>query len=184
MAQKLTLNDARESLNAHVTAKGTEIREKYGPIIGWAQLQLILQDRDIVRYPCDLAFEAEPLEPGECAYAHPKGERPEEGFTIYIHPYFLTDPSRVPALALYQLVVVNYGTFASPADAEAFGASVLGLPVDSYYESLCSMADEILPPEEHSGEIDESPCGCGSHAHHADSPCSCGNQQGMHGCGQ
>ena len=95
MAQKLTLNDARESLNAHVTAKGTEIREKYGPIIGWAQLQLILQDRDIVRYPCDLAFEAEPLEPGECAYAHPKGERPEEGFTIYIHPYFLTDPSQI-----------------------------------------------------------------------------------------
>ena len=184
MAQKLTLNDARESLTTHVTTKGAEIREKYGPTIGWTQLQQILLDREIVRYPCELAFEAEPLEPGECAYAHGKGERPEDGFTLYIHPYFMTDPNRIPALALYQLVVVNYGTFASPADAEAFGATVLGIPVDSYYESLCGMADEILPPEEQPSDFTGSSCGCASGESTHEGTCSCSAEQGMHACGQ
>src|SRR6185503_16845032 len=69
MATKLTTEDARQSLNAHVASKGLEIREKYGPRIGWAELQRILQDRSCVRYPCEIAFDATPLEPGE--FAHP-----------------------------------------------------------------------------------------------------------------
>jgi len=35
MTEKLTTNDARQSLTAHVAAKGAEIFEKYGPHIGW-----------------------------------------------------------------------------------------------------------------------------------------------------
>ena len=44
---------------------------------------------------------------------------------------------------LYQLVLVNYGEFASAADAETFGATALGISKDEYYEALCEMADEI-----------------------------------------
>jgi hypothetical protein len=47
----------------------------------------------------------------------------------------------VPALVLYQLVLVNYGEFASPDDAEAFGAAALGLSRDAYYELVCQAAD-------------------------------------------
>jgi hypothetical protein len=143
MPNKLTLGSARESLADHVAAKGAEIREKYGPAIGWAQLQLILADRECVRYPCELAFSAEPLEPGECAYPEPMGERPEDGFRLCVHPYFSVDPARVPLLALYQVAAINYGAFASPNDAETFGAAVLGMPQEEYYEALCAMADEI-----------------------------------------
>lgn len=140
---KLTLDDARESLSAHVAAKGAEIRAKYGPDIGWSQLKRILADRDFVRYPCELVFDAVPLLPDECAYPAPIGEAPEDGFRLCVHPYFSVDPSRVPWLALYQLVSINYGAFASPADAEAFGAAVLGIAQDEYYAALCAMADEI-----------------------------------------
>src|SRR5271165_5408481 len=158
MPKKLTIEDARESLTAHVAAKGTEIREKYGPRIGWSQLQRILADSECVRYPCELAFDAAPLQPDECAYPVARGERPEDGFRLCVHPYFSAFPARVPLLALYQLVAINYGAFASPEDAEAFGAAALGMPRDDYYNALCAMADEIS--ERHLPDYDERPPGC------------------------
>ena len=146
MATQLTTADAKQSLNAHVAAKGAEIFEKYGPQIGWVELQAILKDRACVRYPCELVFESSRLNPGEFAYPEPKGEMPEEGFTLYVHPVYMTQLSMVPFLAFYQLVAVNYGEFASSDEAETFGAAALGLTRDEYYDLLCAAADQIGAP--------------------------------------
>ena len=146
MSKQLTTEDARQSLTAHAAAKGLEIREKYGPHIGWKELQQILQDRNCVRYPCEILFDAAGLQPGELAHPVAKGEQPEAGFTIFVHPLLLLELERVPPLVLYQLVLVNYGDFASADDAESFGANALGLSKDDYYRALCEMADEIAPP--------------------------------------
>jgi len=140
---QLTVEDAKQSLNAHVAAKGVEIREKYGPHLGWTELQRILEDRSCVRYPCEIAFDAAGLQPGEFAHPTAKGEQPEAGFTIFVHPLLLLQLDRVPPLVLYQLVLVNYGDFASADDAETFGANAMGLSKDDYYRGLCEMADEI-----------------------------------------
>jgi hypothetical protein len=146
MSKQLSAEDARQSLNAHVAAKGLEIREKYGPRIGWTELQRILQDRSCVRYPCEILFDAAGLQQGEFAHPVAKGEQPETGFTIFVHPLLLLQLERVPPLVLYQLVLVNYGDFASADDAESFGANALGLSKDDYYRALCEMADEFEPP--------------------------------------
>ena len=143
MAIQLTAADARQSLNEHVAARGREIHGKYGPHIGWQELRQILEDRACVRYPCEIVFDAGPLEPGEFAHPVAKGERPEDGFTMYVHPFFLTQLPQVPYLVLYQLVVVNYGEFASADDAETFGAAALGISRDEYYQALCEMADQL-----------------------------------------
>ena len=143
MSQPLTLDDARQSLNAHVASKGAEIHEKFGPKIGWNELLQILEDRTLVRYPCEIVFDAQPLQAGEFAHPVAKGERPEAGFRMCVHPFFMSDLQRVPYLVLYQIVLVNYGEFASPDDAETFGASALGLSTDEYYDALCKMADEL-----------------------------------------
>jgi hypothetical protein len=140
---QLTADDARQSLNAHVATKGAEIFQKYGPNIGWKELQRILNDRECVRYPCEIVFDAGPLRAGEFALPVARSESPEDGFTMYVHPMFMTDLPRVPYLVLYQLVVVNYGEFASADDAEAFGAKALGLDREDYYFALCEMADQI-----------------------------------------
>ena len=152
MGIQLTEDDARQSLTGHVAIKGAEIHEKYGPTIGWDELLRILEDRSCCRYPCGIIFDADPLQPGEFAYPVDKGERPEDGFEICVHPFFLLHKDRVPQLVLYQLVQVNYGDFASAEDAEAFGASALGLSRDEYYRALCEMADKVGG----SGET----CGC------------------------
>ncbi|MDB6114069.1 MAG: hypothetical protein JWQ83_543 [Lacunisphaera sp.] len=143
MPQQLTLDDARQSLTAHIATKGAEIRAKFGPHIGFQELERLLADRDYTRYPVEIIFSATGLLDGEFAHPFPKGTNPEDGFTVHVHPYFATQLAYVPALVLYQLVLVNYGDFASPTDAEIFGAGVLGIGQEKYYEGLCEMADLV-----------------------------------------
>ena len=64
---------------------------------------------------------------------------------MHVHPFFMMQLEQVPLLVLYQLVLVNYGAFASPDDAETFGAAALGLSKDEYYHTLCGLADELAP---------------------------------------
>ena len=134
---------ATNSRCASAAAIGAEVFQKYGPRIGWAQLLQILEDRSCVRYPCEIVFDAGPLEAGEFAHPVAKGEQPQDGFSLYVHPLFMPQLEQVPLLVLYQLVLVNYGSFASPDDAETFGAAALGLSKDEYYHLLCGLADEL-----------------------------------------
>lgn len=143
MSKQLTAGDFQESLNGHVSTKGAEIREKYGPHIGWKELLLILEDRAAVRYPCEIVFSDEELQSGEVAHPLGNGPRPEDGFKMYVHPYFSTQLGEVPYLVLYQLVSVNYGEFASADDAETFASAALGLTKDEYYRKLCALADQL-----------------------------------------
>jgi hypothetical protein len=135
--------DARQSLNAAAAAVGAGIFEKYGPRIGWAQLQQILEDRNCVRYPCEIVFDSAPLMAGEFAHPTPRGDQPRDGFTMYVHPHFESRLDEVPLLVLYQLVLVNYGVFAVADDAEAFASAALGLGREEYYDVLCRLADEL-----------------------------------------
>lgn len=135
--------DARQSLREHVSSKGAELRAVYGPRLGWVELARVLADRRFVRYPTELVFDASPLQPGEPAHPVALGSRPDDGFRLHVHPLFETDLDRVPYLVLYQLVVINYGPFAGPEDAEAFGSAALGLSRGDYYEALCEMADRL-----------------------------------------
>ena len=143
MATPPSAQEAQQALNASAAAIGAGIYDKYGPRIGWKQLLQILEDRTFVRYPCEIVFDAGPLQAGEFAHPVAKGDRPEDGFTLYVHPFFMTQLEQVPLLALYQLVPVNYGAFAAPEDAETFGAAALGLARDEYYRALCRLADEL-----------------------------------------
>lgn len=162
MARQLTAEDARQSLSAHVEAKGAEIFAKYGPQIGWAQLQAILGDPDCVRYPCRLEFDAAPLQPGEIAHPEPLGGRPEDGYTLHIHPAYQAQLEMVPYIALYQLVLVNYGVFASAEDAEIFASTALGLDRELYYQALCRLADQVASAEAPTPGCDlGGGCSCG-----------------------
>lgn len=143
MATQLTTADVNNSLNAHAASKGLEICEKYGCSIGWKELQTLLQDPSCVRYPCEIVFDSKELQSCECAHPVAKGERPEDGYTMFVHPFFLTQLENVPGLVLYQLVVVNYGDFASAEDAEVFGANAMGLSKEDYYRKLCELADQL-----------------------------------------
>ncbi|MFI5336848.1 MAG: hypothetical protein ACHQ5A_08695 [Opitutales bacterium] len=166
MAQQLTADDARISLTSHVAAKGAEICARFGPGLGWTELQILLNDRAIVRYPCTVKFDTAGLQPGEFAHPVPNGGTPEDGYTMYVHPIYLTQLAQVPCLVLYQLVVVNYGEFASHEDAEVFAAAALGLGQDDYYRILCELADQLGVPSEAGAAEIPSECSGGCSCSH------------------
>jgi len=143
MEHKLTVEDARQSLASHAAEKGRQLHEKYGPHVGWNELLRILEDRSLVRHPCEIVFDASGLLQGEFAHPFPNSERPEDGFKIHVHPFFMMQLEQVPLLVLYQLVLVNYGEFASVEDAESFGAAALGIDKEEYYRAICELADHL-----------------------------------------
>ena len=143
MAYRLTEQDGRQSLHDHVVEKAAAARRKYGESLDYDAMLRLLADREVVRYPVAIRFDAEPLQPGEFAYAQPLGDRPSDGFCLCFHPCFQDRVDVLPLLMAYHLVRVNYGEIATYEEAELFGATLLGLDVDVYYETLCALVDSI-----------------------------------------
>jgi hypothetical protein len=145
-----TLKDARRDLEAeghralcdHAAECAARARERYG-VIDAEVLPGLLQDPLVTRRPAEVRFETALLKPGEPAYVEPRGDNPDDGFVIWVHPHFQDRPEALPLLVAYQLVRVNYGEVATHAEAEAFGAALLGLDRDEYYTRMCALADEL-----------------------------------------
>ena len=143
MSQRLTENDARIALKDHLGEKAMNTRLTRGMYIDAEAIVEMLDDRSFVRYPVGVRFDAEPLEPGEFAMPVPLGDHPSKGFCLFIHPCFEQQPDAWPLLIAYHVPSINYGEIVSHDDAEHFGATLLGLEADIYYEALCELADSL-----------------------------------------
>ena len=143
MARKLTEGDARVALQDHLGEKAMNARLTHGMYIDAETIVKMLDDRTVVRYPVGIRFDDEPLEPGEFAMPVQLGELPSAGFCLFIHPYFEQQPDAWPLLIAYHIPSINYGDIVSHEDAEHFGATLVGLEKDTYYEALCELADSI-----------------------------------------
>ncbi len=138
-----TSEDGYAALRTHIVEKAAEARERYGPDVDLAAILELLEDRAFVRFPTRLVFAAEPLLPGEFAWAKPRGEGPSEGFDLVVHPHFREQVDALPLLIAYHVPSINYLDVATRVEAELFGATLLGLDTDSYYEQLCTLVDAL-----------------------------------------
>lgn len=141
--QKLTIEDGRKALGAHVLEKGYQLRKKYNKFIDYDTLLKILKDEEFVRFPTRIVFRSDMLEDGMFAMAQQVSDKASDGYVIYVHEYFKNRLDDLPALILYHLVTVNYGDFATFNEAEEFGSAALGMGKDEYYQLLCHLADQI-----------------------------------------
>ncbi|MBL8747085.1 MAG: hypothetical protein JNK58_12115 [Phycisphaerae bacterium] len=143
MDDRPTEADGRRALRDHVLERAHLARSRYGPVIDAEAMLRALDDRAIVRYPVVVRFAAEGLEPGEMAHAAALGEHPKDGFSLLIHPSFEARRDSWALIIAYHIPPMNYGDIVEPEDCEAFGAAMLGLDVETYYEKLCALADSI-----------------------------------------
>jgi hypothetical protein len=148
MAERLTEEDGRTALREHVAEKAMDARLRHGLLIDADQMVRVLDDRTVVRYPVGIRFDAEPLEPGEFAWPMPLGDSPSKGFCLFIHPYFEDQPEAWPLLIAYHIPSMNYGEIATHEEAEIFGATLLGLEQDEYYNALCELTDSMPTDED------------------------------------
>lgn len=119
------------------------IVEIYGPSLEWRDLKSLLSNGDLLPVPCELRFDSDPLLPGECAHLAPRGLGPEEGYVLYLHPIFAAQLTSVPCLVLHHLASMVTRGKASPDEAECFGAAVLGITPEAYYQRLCDLAGQL-----------------------------------------
>ena len=143
MARQLTEQDAQIALKDHLGDKAMNARLKNGMYIDADTIIKMLDDGEFVRYPVSIKFDTEFLEPGEFAMTVPLGDHPSAGFCLCIHPYFEQQPEAWPLLIAYHIPSINYGEIVTSEDAEHFGATLVGLDTDTYYQALCELADSI-----------------------------------------
>ncbi len=138
-----TEHDGKIALREHAIDKAYAARTRFGPTIDLAAINQIIESRDIVRFPVRVVFDARDLEPGEFAHAQPVGSHPSEGFLLLVHPSLEHRHDVLPAAIAYHIPPINYGDIADADDCLVFGAALLGLSVDAYYEHLCELADSL-----------------------------------------
>ena len=144
---EVTPEDGRRSLLQHAVDNANAARARYGPHIGLSEIEAMLGDPTIVRYPTRLAYDSTGIDAGMFARALPCGPEPRDGFLLHVHPHFAGRSNDLPLLIAYHLVSINYGEIANHEVAEQFGAALLGLSVEDYYRQLCGLADELEPPK-------------------------------------
>jgi hypothetical protein len=145
MSRQLSERDGRIALQDHILARASAARARYGPRIDSAAIMRILNDREVVRYPVGVRFDAAPLQPGEFAHTVALGEHPSRGYCLFIHPMLESRLESWPLVIAYHIAPVNYGDIADAEDCELLGSALLGLSVEEYYRALCDIAD-ALPP--------------------------------------
>lgn len=143
MERKLSGADGQQALRDHVVQRAADARLRYGMLIDADTIMKIINDRAVVRYPMGVRFDSGPLRPGEFAALEAIGEHPAEGYCLFVHPRFQGEPESWPLVIAYYIPSVNYGDIASHVEAELFGATLLGLEVDDYYNTLCVFADSL-----------------------------------------
>ncbi len=148
------------ALREHVRERARAARAKHGVPADAAALAALLSDPEVVRFPTQLAFDAEPLRPGEFGWAEPLGERPGDGFRLNLHPAFAARDADALLLALYLLVSINYLDVATGEEALLYGAAFLELDVDEYYQRVLALADEVAGAP--AGQPCSGACACGA----------------------
>lgn len=142
MASARLNHAAVPGLPGDLQASAARIRAAYGPRLEPEALGRLLEDRSVIPYPCELRFDADLLLPGEFGHIFANGVDPYAGFTLYLHPVYSSQPSVWPQLVVHQLAQVLSGQTASVEEAEIFGAQVLGLSREEYFQTLCELAGQ------------------------------------------
>ena len=148
MQEPLDINESERYFKDHVRRHAAEARLRYGFYIDADVIVRMLSNPQVVRYATALDFDSGRLEPGEFAWAEQVGNDPGEGFRLHVHACFASQEEIWPLLIAYHIPSINYGEIVTPEHAELYGATLLGLDVETYYRALCELADSI--PQESS----------------------------------
>jgi hypothetical protein len=139
-----------DSLKQRLVEQATYAHLKHGPITP-DKLEALLQDPDCLRYPLRLVFEF-----GEMAmhqFAQPDLDcrnTEKDGRVLYLRPTLRERPDLVVLAVAYMLPVVNYGEIITDEHCLLFGATLIGLLEQEFYQQICAIAEyvgsEVLYP--------------------------------------
>jgi hypothetical protein len=133
----------QQSLREHLVAQAIVAHQKHDPLTT-DKLDVLLHDPDCLRHPVRLAFEF-----GEMAmhqFAQPDIDwrnTEQDGRVLYVRPLLRDRPDLLPLAIAYMIPLINYGDIISDDHCLQYGAALLGLMEDEYYQQMCALADFI-----------------------------------------
>jgi hypothetical protein len=129
-------------------------------------LEIFLSDPECVRYPTRLVFEF-----GEMAmhqFAQPDLDyrnTSEDGRILYLRPVLRDHPDLTVLAVAYMTPLINYGEVINDEHCLHYGATLLGLMDQEFYDKVCKLADFVgsepkfpaLPGTDCGGSITQGP---------------------------
>jgi hypothetical protein len=150
----------QQSLREHILAQAIVAHQKHGPLTA-AKLDALLHDPDCLRHPVRLVFEF-----GEMAmhqFAQPDIDwrnTEQDGRVLYVRPLLRDRPDLLSLAVAYMIPLINYGDIISDDHCLRYGATLLGLMENEYYQQMCALA-EFLGAETRLAGATHSACGIG-----------------------
>lgn len=128
-------------LAEHARLRAEEARARLGGPLWAGNLERFLGDTGCLRWKTRIVFDDAPLEAHQ--FAHPVVSGPPEAreCTLHVRPVFANVPESLPYFVAYFAAVINYGIAAGPELCEAYGATLMGLSREAFYEAVCRWAD-------------------------------------------
>jgi len=133
----------QDSLRDHLLAQAVLAHQKHAPLSA-DKLDTLLHDPDCLRYPVRLVFEF-----GEMAmhqFAQPDIDwrnRKQDGRVLYLRPILRDRPDLVALAVAHMIPLINYGDVIADEHCFAYGATLLGMMEQEYYQLVCQLADFV-----------------------------------------
>lgn len=133
----------QQSLREHLVAQAIVAHQKHGPLTG-DNLDALLHDPDCLRHPVRLVFEF-----GEMAmhqFAQPDIDwrnTEQEGRVLYVRPLLQSRPDLLPLAVAYMVPLINYGDIITDYHCVLYGATLLGMMEEEFYQHVCSLSDMV-----------------------------------------
>lgn len=159
-----------DSLLNHLRHQAVEARARHGGV-NPGNLETFLNDRDCVRYPTRLVLEYGDMGLHQFAQPAPDVSSTDpDARVLYLRPVLGKRPDLVALAVSYMIPVLNFGRIITDEHCLEYGAALMGMNPEAYYDRVCELADfvgaEVLAAGEGTQPTESQPAGgCGG--------CSC-----------
>ncbi len=132
-----------ESLREHLLAQAVVAHHKHGPIT-LEKLESLLTDPECLRHPTRLVYEFGEMALHQFAQPDVDWRNPEQdGRILYLRPTLKDRPELTVLAVAYMIPLINYGEIITDAHCLSYGATLLGMMEDEFYQAICGLADEV-----------------------------------------
>ncbi|MCF7730363.1 MAG: hypothetical protein K9N23_01695 [Akkermansiaceae bacterium] len=133
----------QHSLRGHLQAQAEVAHLKHGPLTA-DTLAALLQDPECLRHPVRLVFEFGQMAMHQFAHPDIDWRNPDQdGRVLYLRPLLRQSPHLLPLAVAYMIPLINYGDVVTDGHCLLYGATLLGMTEDEYYNDLCALADNL-----------------------------------------
>jgi hypothetical protein len=132
--------EAEDALLAHMLERADAARARHGGALGPRNMEAVLLDGESVRFPSRIVYGDGPLDAHQ--FAQPEPDPADPGaYLIYLRPKLAERPDLAALAVSYVIPLINYGAVVRTRHVERYGARLMELSRDEYFERLCAMAD-------------------------------------------